>query len=69
MKLKDSTISPFLSLQLIHLLRPVFIFAEHRSAIPPSGQMHPNVESMIIQTPSVPQNECSQTATKRRAIQ
>jgi hypothetical protein len=51
----------------IYLLRPVSKFEIHRSIIPPSGQIHPNVLSMIIQTPVSPQNECSQTAIKRRA--
>jgi len=46
---------------------PGFGFEKHLSDIPPSGQMHPKVESIIIQTPSFPQKECSQTATKRRA--
>ena len=52
---------------LIYLLMPAVGLETHRSDIPPSGQMHPKVESIIIQTPSFPQNECSQTATKRRA--
>ena len=51
----------------IDLLVGGFTFETHLSDIPPSGQMHPKVESIIIQTPSFPQNECSQTATKRRA--
>ena len=51
------------------LLIPVMAFEVHRSAMPPSGQIHPNVESMIIQTPTSPQNECSHTATSRRAVQ
>ena len=51
------------------LPKPVLVFVEHRSEMPPSGQIHPNVESMMIQTPTSPQNECSQTAIRRRARQ
>jgi len=51
----------------IYLRRPGSIFEIHLDIIPPSGQIHPNAVSMIIQTPASPQNECSQTAIKRRA--
>jgi len=57
----------YFSFPSIYLLKPVFIFDVHLLEILPSGQIHPKVESIIIQTPTSPQNECSQTAIKRRA--
>lgn len=53
---------------LIHVPLGAIELGVHLCEISPSGHIHPKVVSITIQTPSSPQNECSQTATKRRAI-
>ena len=68
-KLKIEKISTKVSFYLrsIDIPTSVFVSEVHLSAILPSGQMHPKVESITIQIPTSPQYECSQTAIKRRA--